>query len=157
MMVIVWAAAAVVFLIVEAATFGLASIWFAIGALAALISALFHAPIWLQALWFVLVSGVTLWLTRPLAMKYVNNKRQATNADRVLGMEGYVTEAIDNLSGKGAVSVGGKLWSARSENGEAIAKGTLVRAMRIEGVKLIVLPAAEDRESPSPAQAGAGQ
>lgn len=140
-MVIFWACAIVVFLIVEAATFGLASIWFAIGSAAALVSALFDAPLWLQIVWFVLVSAVTLWLTRPLAAKYINGKSQATNADRVLGMEGYVTEAIDNIAAKGTVSVGGKLWSARSDAGGTIEKGALVKVLRIEGVKLYVIPA----------------
>lgn len=140
-MVIFWSAAIVVFLIVEAATFGLASIWFAIGAAGALISALFGAPIWLQIVWFVLISAVTLWLTRPLAAKYVNSRRQATNADRVIGAEGYIVDPIDNITGKGSVSVGGKMWSARSDSGEPIEKGALVKVLRIEGVKLFVVPA----------------
>ena len=73
-MSIVWVVIMVVFLVVEAATAGLTCIWFAIGALAALIAALFGAPIWLQLVWFFVVSVVTLYFTRPLVLKYVNSR-----------------------------------------------------------------------------------
>ena len=145
-MIVIWAAAIVVFLIVEAATVGLASIWFAIGALAALISALFGAPLWMQVAWFVIVSGVTLYFTRPLAKKYVNARRQPTNADRLIGMEGIVLERIDNIAATGAVAIDGKHWTARSADGEPVEAGSLVVARAIEGVKLIVEPAETKNE-----------
>lgn len=137
-MSIVWVVIMVVFLVVEAATAGLTCIWFAIGALAALIAALFGAPIWLQLVWFFIVSVVTLYFTRPLVLKYVNSRSQPTNADMVIGKEALVTEAIDNVESAGAVAVGGKVWTARSENGEPIEVGSIVTVLRIEGVKLIV-------------------
>lgn len=140
-----WLIAFVIFLIVEAATLGLASIYFAIGALVALlIAAISNDIIWLQVVSFLVVSSVTLYFTRPLAQKYVNSKRQPTNADRMLDMVSIVTEDIDNIKGKGAVSVGGKIWTARSLTGEFITKGTKVRATSIEGVKLIVAPIVSD-------------
>ncbi len=137
-MSIVWVVIMVVFLVVEAATAGLTCIWFAIGALASLIAALFGAPIWLQLVWFFVVSVVTLYFTRPLVLKYVNSRSQPTNADMVIGKEALVTEAIDNVESAGAVAVGGKVWTARSENGEPIEVGSIVTVLRIEGVKLIV-------------------
>ena len=137
-MTVVWLALMVLLLIVEALTAPLVCIWFAIGALAALISALFGAAIWLQVVWFLLVSLLTLWLTRPIAVKYLNSRRVATNADRVVGAEGVVTEDIDNIAGTGAVKLDGKEWTARSGSGANIAKGAVVRVERIEGVKLIV-------------------
>lgn len=137
-MSIVWVVIMVVFLVVEAATAGLTCIWFAIGALAALIAALFGAPIWLQLVWFFVVSVFTLYFTRPLVLKYVNSRSQPTNADMVIGKEALVTEAIDNVESAGAVAVGGKVWTARSENGEPIEVGSIVTVLRIEGVKLIV-------------------
>ena len=137
-MSIVWVVIMVAFLVVEAATAGLTCIWFAIGALAALIAALFGAPIWLQLVWFFVVSVVTLYFTRPLVLKYVNSRSQPTNADMVIGKEALVTEAIDNVESAGAVAVGGKVWTARSENGEPIEVGSIVTVLRIEGVKLIV-------------------
>lgn len=137
-MSIVWLVLMVLLFIIEAATAGLTVIWFALGALAALIAALFGAPIWLQVLWFLVVSIATLWFTRPLALKYLNGRSVATNADRVVGMEGVVCEDIDNLAGTGAVKLDGKEWTARSDSGANIPSGSVVKVRRIEGVKLIV-------------------
>lgn len=138
-MSIVWLVAMVALLIVEALVPGLVSIWFAIGALAALIAALLHAPLWLQIVWFLAVSVATLVLTRPLAQKFVNSRTQPTNADALIGRDCVVTESIDNLAGTGAVKIDGKVWTARSENENArFAAGDVVTAVRIEGVKLIV-------------------
>ncbi len=145
-MIWIWLAAMVVFMIIEAATMGLTAIWFALGALAALISAAVHAPIWLQAVWFIVVSCAVLALTRPFARKFINARSERTNADRVLGQTGIVTERIDNRQPSGIVKTGGKIWTARSDSGEPIEEGTEVRALRIEGVKLIVSPAEQARE-----------
>ncbi|NLC73206.1 MAG: NfeD family protein [Ruminococcaceae bacterium] len=138
--VVFWIVAFVVFLVFEAATAGLSSIWFALGALVALLLAAFGVTLWVQILSFFVVSIVTLILTRPLVLKYVNNKTTATNADRAVGEEGVVVERIDNLLSEGAVLLDGKVWTARSEQGELIEKDTLVTVLRIEGVKLIVKP-----------------
>jgi membrane protein implicated in regulation of membrane protease activity len=138
-----WLIAMVVLLIVEGLAPGLVSIWFALGALAALISALLGAPVWLQIVWFLLVSIVTLALTRPLARKYVNGRIVATNADMLVGRECVVTERIDNVLGTGAVTVGGKIWTARMADPEGKAEtGERMEVLRIEGVKLIVKPRA---------------
>ena len=138
-MSVFWLVAMVVLLIIEAVVPGLISIWFALGALAALISALFHAPVWLQIVWFVAVSVLTLVLTRPLVKKYVNNRVTPTNADMVIGKDAVVTERIDNLHAKGAVLLDGKTWTARmAQESEKAEPGETVRVLRIEGVKLIV-------------------
>ena len=139
-MSIVWVVLMVVFLVVEAATAGLTCIWFAIGSLAALIAALFDAQLWLQIVWFLVISFVTLYFTRPLVKEYVNSRSQPTNADMVIGKEALVTEDIDNVEATGAVSVGGKVWTARSADGGRIKSGAVVSVLRIEGVKLIVEP-----------------
>ena len=137
-MTTVWLFAMIALFVIEAAIPGLVSIWFAIGALAALISALVNAPLWLQIAWFFIVSVALLILTRPLVKKYVNGKVQPTNADVVIGKEAVVFEEINNVRGTGAVRVGGKQWTARSEDGAVIGNGKVVTVLRIEGVKLIV-------------------
>ena len=138
-MTAVWVVLMIVFLVVEGAAPGLVSIWFALGALAALISALLGAQLWLQCVWFIVVSLLALIATRPLAKKYVNSKTQATNADMLIGQECIVTETIDKLRGSGAVSIGGKVWTARADGEETvIGEGTVAVVERIEGVKLIV-------------------
>lgn len=141
--IVLWAVLFVAFLIIEFATSGLTSIWFALGAAGALISAAV-APaaelFWLQITVFTVISGVAVYFTRPLARKYVKVKEIPTNANRVLEMTGIVKETIQNLDGQGTVFVGGKLWTARSENNETIPVDTEVAILRIEGVKLIVTP-----------------
>ena len=140
MSVIFWAVAVVAFMVLELATVGLASIWFALGALCALIFALLHAPLWLQIVCFVLVSAATLLLTRPLAKKYINSKTMATNADRVIGGKAVVKERIDELAGTGAVLADGKMWTARTADGSVAEPGDIVTVLEIRGVRLIVEP-----------------
>ena len=135
---IVWLALLLIFSIAEAATVGLTSVWFAIGSLGALICALAGGNIWLQVGIFIVLSLVCLVALRPLAKKYLNNRVEATNADRVIGQEAQVTQNIDNIRGMGAVTIGGITWTARSEHDTPISAGSMVRVLRIEGVKVIV-------------------
>ena len=138
-MTAVWLVAMIVLLIIEGIVPGLVSIWFAIGAFAAMISAILGAPLWLQVLWFFAVSILTLCLTRPFAKKYVNSRATPTNADMLIGKECVVTEEIDNVLGTGTVTVGGKVWTARTEEPDGKAEtGKVMTVVRIEGVKLIV-------------------
>ena len=138
---IFWIAAMIFFFIVEAATVGLVSIWFAFGALAALICSLMHAPVWLQIIWFLAISVITLVLTRPLAKRYVNGRAVATNADRNIGRTAVVSERIDNLAATGAVKLDGVTWTARTpEDSVTVEEGAPVIVQEIQGVKLIVVP-----------------
>lgn len=141
--IIFWIGAIIVFVAVEGVTAGLVSIWFVAGSVFALIAAALGGEIWLQVTLFLLVSALALWLTRPLAKKYIVRKKTNTNADRVLDQEGIVKQAIDNIAGTGVVRVGGIDWTARSESGDIIREGTRVRSLRIEGVKIYVTPLEE--------------
>lgn len=144
-MTTLWLVIMVLFLVVEAATVGLVCIWFAVGALIALLAAMCGAQLWLQIVLFLVASAATLYFTRPLVKRYVNSKVEPTNADMVIGKECRVTETVDNIAGTGAVYVDGKTWTARSESDEVIPEGTLVTAKSIDGVKLIV--AAPEKET----------
>lgn len=136
-----WLISMVALFIVEAATVNLVTLWFAFGALAALITSLLGAQLWLQIVMFIAVTVITLIPTRKIAKKYFNkNHHQPTNSDIVIGKACVVTEEIDNLLATGAVKCMGKEWTARSESGIKIAKGETVTAVAIEGVKLIVRP-----------------
>lgn len=135
---IVWLVLLLLFAGGEAATVGLTSIWFAAGALAALIAALLGGALWIQITLFLAVSLLCLAAVRPLAKRHLNNKVEHTNADRAIGQEALVTEDIDNIQGKGAVIIRGVTWTARSEDGDPIPTGTMVRVLRIEGVKVFV-------------------
>lgn len=142
-MTVFWLAAAGVFLVLEAITAALCSIWFAAGALAAMAAAVCGGAVWLQILLFVLVSALCFVLLYPRLKHLVARNRQATNADKVIGQTCVVTQRIDNIAGTGAVSVDGKIWTARAANGETVEPDALAKVERIEGVKLIVTPAAE--------------
>ena len=141
-----WLALLFLFTIGEALTVGLTSIWFAAGSLGALILALLEAPLWLQIAVFMVLSALCLLAVRPIIQKHFNNNLEATNADRILGSEAMVTEDILNIQGKGAVAIGGLTWSTRSEHDVPIPAGTLVRVLRIEGVKVFVEELKEEVE-----------
>ena len=135
---IMWFVAMAALMVLEFSTVSLTCIWFALGALAALIASLCGAPLWLQVVWFLIVSVLALAATRPLVKKYINGKTIPTNADMLIGQTCVVMEPISNLSETGAVKIGGKVWTARSEDGTVFAPGEKAVAVRIEGVKLIV-------------------
>lgn len=137
-MTIFWLAAFIVFAIGEAVTVGLVSVWFAVGALAALFATALGAGLWLQITVFLGVSALALALFKPLSSKFLKPRVSATNADRVIGSAALVTETIDNTQAKGQVKVNGQVWSARSAQDIVIPAGSDVKVLRIEGVKVIV-------------------
>ena len=135
----VWLIAVALLLLIEFATTALTTIWFAGGALIALICSLLGGPVWLQCALFAAGSVVLLFLTRPLAVRLLKKDAVRTNADSLIGKEAVVTEKIDNLRSTGAVQVSGQVWTARSVNPEhIIEKDEIVMIRAIEGVKLIV-------------------
>ena len=138
---LLWFILMIVFIIAEVATVGLVSVWFAIGALAATVTALLGGQFWLQAVLFAAVSGVFLALLRPFAKKCFQPKLTKTNVDAVIGSRGVVLEEINNLTPGGRVKLDAMEWSARSTGGAVIPAGTVVCVDRVEGVKLFVSPA----------------
>ena len=137
---IIWLLLMVVFLITEASTITLVSLWFAAGALAAMAAALLGAALWIQIALFLAVSVILLTALRPLARKHFTPKLTATNVDSVIGSTGLVTASIDNVTASGQVKLGAMVWTARSSSGEPISEGTRIRVDRIEGVKVFVSP-----------------
>jgi len=135
----VWLAALVVFIVIEIVTMGLTTIWFAGGALIALLLALANTPMIVQAIVFLVVSMILLICTRPLAVKYFNQKREKTNVDSMIEKQAIVLKEINNLQETGKVSLGGMEWSARAyENDVIIPVGAVVEIKEVRGVKLIV-------------------
>ena len=134
-----WLVLMVAFLIIEIATMGLTTLWFAGGALAAFLVGVVGGPIWLQVLVFFAVSIILLLFTRPIAVKYYNKNRTKTNAESLIGQHAVVKEEINNLEGKGKVYVNGMEWTARTRSDEErIAVESTVSILEIQGVKLIV-------------------
>ena len=136
----VWLGLMILFLIAEGATVSLVSLWFAAGAVIAMFAALLGAGVWLQTGLFLAVSGALLLMLRPIVRRYLVPKITATNVDSLVGANGLVTEAIDNVTASGQVKLGAMEWTARSTTGENIPQDTLIRVDRIEGVKVYVTP-----------------
>lgn len=135
----IWLGVIVVLGIIELSTVQLICIWFIVGALGSMISAMFGASIGIQLGIFVAVSALMLIFTRPIAIKALTPKKQSFNTDRNIGKIGVVISDISNIDAKGQVKVMGSVWSARSEDGSDIPEGTSVKVVRIEGVKLLVV------------------
>lgn len=135
-----WLGLTVLLLAVEASTVTVVSLWFAAGALAAMVVSLLGGAVWLQVVAFLVVSVVTLTALRPLTRKFFTPKLTPTNVDSVIGSTGLVTAPIDNLTATGQIKLNGMEWTARSTTGEPIPVGTKVTVDRIEGVKVFVTP-----------------
>ena len=139
-MMIVWIVATAVFGILEAVTAQLVSIWFTIGAVAALGAYFLGADVFVQFAIFVGVSVLVLVLTRPFVKKVALTKEENTNVNALTGKDAVVVERISNIYSSGAVRINGNEWTARSVTGEIIEKGEIVTVYAVEGVKLIVSP-----------------
>lgn len=135
---ILWLIIAIILVIIEAATMGIITIWFAIGALVALVAAFLGMAFLAQALIFIVVSAVLLYFTRPIVKKYLGLRPQKTNADRLVGEYAQVVEDISKAKGTGRVKVLGQEWAAITNGDEEILSGEKVKILQIEGVKLIV-------------------
>jgi membrane protein implicated in regulation of membrane protease activity len=137
-MPLIWLLVAVALGAFEAATVDLMAIWFALGALVAIIPAMLGLPFWVQLVVFLAVSLLSLAFTRPMVVDVLKVKKTSTNADRTIGMMGVVTQEINNLEERGRVLVNGLEWTARSDDGAPIAEKESVLIKSIEGVKVIV-------------------
>jgi len=146
----VWLVLLMVFLLVEANTVSLVSVWFSGGALVAMIAALLGAVTGVQIVLFLGISGILLTLLRPVLKKYVTPKVTKTNVDAVIGSRGIVLTEIDNDLSQGKVILGNMEWTARSTGGEKLLPGTQVRADRIEGVKVFVSPVKQKESAGEP-------
>lgn len=133
-----WLILAVVLGVIEALTVSLISVWFAVGALAAIIPAYLNVPVWGQILVFLAVSAIAFAFTKRFFKDVIKVKKQPTNSDSLIGTDGIVTSDVNNLEGAGKVFISGLTWSARSDDGENIPEGAVVSVLKIEGATLIV-------------------
>lgn len=129
-----WLAIIVILTIIEVATINLTTIWFVASGIVSLILSFFIEDITIQLAVFTLLGIFLLVVTKPVIKKYTKQKNVPTNLDRIIGMEGIVTEEITKVSGE--VKVDGKRWTAYAD--ETILKDTMVRVLKIHGVKIKV-------------------
>ena len=140
---IFWLAAMVIFMAAEAMTVTLVSIWFAVGALGAILIALLGGGLTLQVTVFLALAIVLLIFLRGAVRKHVTPRITRTNVDSVIGATGIVVTPVNNIAALGQVQINGVEWSARSTDGTHIGAGTLVKVDKIEGVKVFVSLAQE--------------
>ena len=140
---IFWLAAMVIFILAEAATVTLVSIWFAAGALMAIVVALFGGGVGLQVTVFLAVAILLLASLRGMVRKHFTPRLQKTNIDSIIGTTGVVTTPVNNIAALGRVTISGMEWSARSTTGAPLPEGAKVIVDRIEGVKVFVSLAEE--------------
>ena len=136
---VLWLILLIVFAIIEAATLGLATVWFAIGSGVAMVMDLCGAPVVAQVITMIIVSVISfiicfIWIRPKIDKK--GRGTEPTNADRLIGQEGVVIKDIDPVDGKGQVKVMGQVWSAKAEG--QIGEGSKIRVTGLEGVKLVV-------------------
>lgn len=134
-----WLIIFIVLIVIEIITMGLTTIWFAGGALMALLMAFIGFGLPVQIGVFFVVSVALLILTRPVAVKYFNTERQKTNAESLIGQQAVVLKDVDTLHAAGLVEVNGQEWSAKTDEPNGfIPKDSVVSIEGIQGVKLIV-------------------
>lgn len=135
---LLWGVFALIFLLAEALTPQLLSIWFSFGALVALAAAALSLPFWLQILVFLLASIAAVFAMRPLSRKFRIKSEERLNANRIIGRHGIVVQAIDPAKNEGLIRIDGAVWSAKSEGEEVVSEGVRVKVLRIEGVRAVV-------------------
>lgn len=141
---ILWLVVFLLLLGIEIATLGLTTIWFAIGSLAAFIATLFKASLLVQMILFILVSIISLVLTRPIAKKYLDKGKVKTNVDEIIGKTAVITKENDEAGSFGEANLNGEIWMIKSLYNEIFKKDEIVEIVSVEGVKLIVKRRKED-------------
>lgn len=138
-MTMMWMAIMIILIVIEIATVGLTTIWFAAGALVSMLASVLGAGQMVQMILFLAVSFGMLIFTRPFAVKYINSKHVKTNYEGIIGKIVKITEDVNNINGTGTAILNGQEWTVRTESDDImIAKGKLAKVVNISGVKLMV-------------------
>lgn len=136
---IIWLVIFVSMLVVESLGPTLVSIWFALGALIALIISFIPGVAWwIELIVFVVVSATALLALRPVFKHLLKRNIFKSNVDSLQGKRGYVTEDITYLV-PGSVKLGDVKWSAVPQDKNTVFnKGEVVEVVAVNGNKLIV-------------------
>jgi membrane protein implicated in regulation of membrane protease activity len=139
LMMSIWVIMFVIALIAEISTAQLVSVWFCIGAVAALaVTFIPGTPFWADILVFLGVSIIALLVTRPLVNRALRRRTSRTNIDDIIEKKGKLTKSIEPFE-NGEVKIDGVLWTALSaKEGESIEEGAVVEVVAIKGNKLFV-------------------
>lgn len=133
----VWVAITVICIVIETMTFALTTIWFAISAFVMVFLAFTPIPFPVQLLIFVALSMILLIFTRPVLQKKLNQKKIATNYERIIGQIAVVTKKITVLD-KGAIKINGMEWTAAIKEDNVLEEGSKCVIEEIAGVTAFV-------------------
>lgn len=133
----IWLIIFIALVVIELITVGLVSVWFAAGAVAAFITSYFTDSMFIQIPIFIVVSIISLIITRPLVKKWSSKNIIKTNVNKLIGETAVVLEDLSKTN-MGKVKVDGQIWSAINSEKGKILKDSEVEILSIEGVKLIV-------------------
>lgn len=132
-----WVAVGVVALIIELSTAALVSIWFVPAALLTCLVSLVVDSFLVQALVFLILSIIAMFISRKVYKKYIKKDKDEVSADsKLIGKYGKTIEDTDGLNGK--VLVGDVYWKAKTQNGEKIEKNQSVKIVSVEGTTLVI-------------------
>lgn len=135
---VIWIIGIIAFVILEAVTYQLVSIWFAFGAIGGLIAAALGTDFYIQMTIFLIISLICILCLRPFSVKILKPRNEQTNVDAMVGKDVLITDEVDNVKGLGSGKLDGKMWSVRSADDSIIPSNSTVVVEKIEGVKLIV-------------------
>ena len=135
---LLWLIIAGSMVLLECMTAGFLVIWFAVGALFAMVTSLFVESLAIQVGIFAIVSSLLILLTKPLVKKFIQKDDEKPNVYTVIGKTALVTKDIDTDKGSGQVKVDSDTWSAKDIDNGNIPMGTKVEILKVEGVKVIV-------------------
>ena len=133
-----WIGAIIAFVIIEAVTYQLVSVWFAVGSIGGMITYMLGFNFSAQMTVFLILSVITLLCLRPLSMKLLKPKGFKSNADSLVGKEVLITKEVSNVNASGEGKINGMTWVVRSEDDSELPEGSVAVVKKIEGVKLIV-------------------
>ncbi len=132
-----WTVIGVVALVIELSTAALVSIWFVPAAILTALTSLLIDNLFLQILIFVILSAISLVISRKIYKKYIKkDKDEVSPNGKLIGKYGKTTEDTNGLNGK--VLVGDIYWKAKTQDGEAIPKDQAVKIVSVDGTTLVI-------------------
>ena len=133
----VWVAVTIICVVIESLTLSLTTIWFGISAFLMVFLAFTPIPFGVQLFIFVVLALILLIFTRPIVKKKLNEKKIATNYERIIGQIAVVTKKITMLD-KGSVKIDGMEWTAAVKEDVVLEKGSKCVVEEIAGVTAYV-------------------
>ena len=135
----IWTAILIIAVVFEMMTPQLVSIWFAAGAVIALVLSAFGLPIWVQVLVFAVSSLTLLLIIKPIINKKAKQDSEGVTvaAESLVGEEAVVTKDI-LADGVGEIKERYEHYSAVSLDNEPIMQGEKVVIVELRGNKVVV-------------------